>query len=65
MPVRHVIARQINRQRIYRDDPVKKKFLVRVRALLKDSGTKCYAREKLDSVVRGKILAKKHDYFWA
>jgi REP element-mobilizing transposase RayT len=44
----HVIARGINRQRIFRDDPDKKNFLDRLSALLKDSGIKCNAWAVLD-----------------
>ena len=45
----HVIARGINRQRIFRDDPDKTNFLDRLSALLKDSGIKCYAWAVLDN----------------
>jgi REP element-mobilizing transposase RayT len=45
----HVIARGINRQRIFLDDPDKKNYLDRLSALLKDSGIKCYTWEALDN----------------
>jgi putative transposase len=47
--LQHVIARGINRQRIFRDDPDKRNFLDRLSALLKDSGIKCYAWAVLDN----------------
>jgi putative transposase len=45
----HVIARGINRQKIFLDDSDKKNFLDRLSALLKDSGIKCYAWAVLDN----------------
>jgi len=45
----HVVARGINRQRIFLDDPDKKNFIDRLSALLKDSGIKCYAWAVLDN----------------
>ena len=47
--LQHLIARGINRQRIFRDDPDKKNFLDRLSALLKVSGIKCYAWAVLDN----------------
>jgi putative transposase len=47
--LQHVIARGINRQRIFRDDPDKRNFLDRLSALLKDSGIKCYAWAVLEN----------------
>jgi len=44
-----VVARRINRQRIFLDDLGKKKFIDRLSALLKDSGIKCYAWAVLDN----------------
>jgi REP element-mobilizing transposase RayT len=41
--IHHVIARGINRQRIFLDDPDKKNYLDRLSALLNDSGIRCYA----------------------
>jgi putative transposase len=45
----HVIARGINRQRIFIDDPDKKNFFDRLSALLKDSEIKCYEWAVLDN----------------
>jgi putative transposase len=45
----HVIARGINRQRIFWDDPDKINFLDRLSALLKVSGIKCYAWAVLEN----------------
>ena len=47
--LQHVIARGINRQRIFRDDPDKTNFLDSLSALLKVSGIKCYAWAVLDN----------------
>jgi hypothetical protein len=41
--LQHVIARGINRQRIFLDDADKNSFLDRLSGLLKDYGIKCYA----------------------
>jgi putative transposase len=45
----HVVARGINRQRIFLDDPEKLNFIDRLSALLKDSGIKCSAWVVLDN----------------
>ena len=47
--LQHVIARGINRRRIFRDDADKVNFLDRLGVLLKDSGIRCYAWALLDN----------------
>ena len=47
--LQHVIARGINRQRIFRDDADKSSFLDRLSGLLKDCGIQCYAWAILDN----------------
>jgi len=39
----HVIARGINREKIFRDDEDKKNFSERLGGLLRDSAIQCYA----------------------
>jgi REP element-mobilizing transposase RayT len=41
--LQHVIARGINRRRIFRDETDKNNFLDRLSGLLKDCGVRCYA----------------------
>ena len=45
----HVIARGINRQRIFLDEQDKRNFIERFSTLLKGSGIKCYAWTTLDN----------------
>jgi len=47
--LQHVIARGINRQRIFQDDADKSSFLDRLSGLLKDCGIQCYAWAILDN----------------
>ena len=47
--LQHVIARGINRQRIFLDDTDKNSFLGRLSGLLKDCGIQCYAWAILDN----------------
>ena len=47
--LQHVIARGINRQRIFQDDGDKNSFLDRLSGLLKDCGIQCYAWAILDN----------------
>jgi hypothetical protein len=44
-----VIARGIDRQRIFRDDPGKKNFIDRLSTFLEDSGINCYAWAVFDN----------------
>lgn len=45
----HVIARGINREKIFRDDEDKKNFSERLGGLLRDSAIQCYAWALLDN----------------
>jgi len=47
--LQHVIARGINRQRIFQDNADKNSFLDRLSGLLKDCGIQCYAWAILDN----------------